>query len=633
MGKASGKKKAIHTVTSSPNVDSDDKIGSLMSKASTKGLIVAILLLSFAVYFNTLFNEFVYDDDLQVVKNQWIRSVRHVPEIFSKSVWNFRDTLPSSYYRPMMHMIYMLNYHVFGLKPWGFHLINILFHAGVSVLVFMIMLRLLKETFPESDRHVLPAFVAAMLFASHPVHSEAVAWIAGVPDLSYAFFYLLSFYFYIRSGAGDDKLGYTLSVVTFTLAAFCKEPALTLPVLLVAYDFTFKRGLDLRARTMRYIPYLLVSGVYIFLRIHALKGFAPNARHTELNTYQYIINVFPLFGQYLEKLLLPTNLNVFHVFHPITSILDIRGILFVAVFVVFVVLAFITFRKNKTAFLGFVFIFVPLLPALYIPAVGWNTFAERYIYLPSFGFVILLALLVQWLKLTKTKLAVYVSIGLIGLTTAIYSVGTITRNITWKDNYSLWTDSVKKSPDGFIPHDNLGLAYTDRGLIDKAIEQFESAVKIEPTYPEAHANLGNVYNYKGMFNEAIEQLQAAIQLRPKNPEAYNNLGIAYYGKGLFDKAIESYQTSLKLRPENENVYFNLATAYYGRGFLDKSIECYQTALVLDPKDAEAHKNLGIIYEKKGLKDKAINELEIALKINPTFAEARKALQVLHQQKP
>jgi len=187
-------------------------------------LIIIILLISSAVYLNALGNGFVYDDTDQVLKNNWIKDIRFIPEIFSKNVWSFQaDHSVTNYYRPMMHLIYMLNYHLFGFAPWGFHLVNILFHAANSVLVFLILILLANwqagSLVSEQDSTFSSAllyspFIAAILFATHPIHTEAVTWVAGVPELSFTFFYLLSFYFYIRSEECFNR-AYTVSVISF----------------------------------------------------------------------------------------------------------------------------------------------------------------------------------------------------------------------------------------------------------------------------------------------------------------------------------------------------------------------------------------------------------------------------------
>ncbi len=638
MGKASRKKKKLIQEDRGEQIrdlKSSKTSGTLQQKkepqkssSRTRLLLIIFIILfsSVAVYFNSLSNDFVYDDKFQVLENRWIKDIKYIPDIFFKNVWGFRaESAITNYYRPLMHIIYMFNYYVFGLRPWGFHLVNILFHAGVSVLVFIVTLRLLDESQPSaSNANVIPSFVAALLFATHPIHTEAVTWIAGLPDLSFTFFYLLSFYLYIRSGRGF-KSSYFLSVASFFLAAFCKEPALTLPVILIAYDYSFKRSRDrLSIQVKRYIPYLIVAGVYFILRFHALTGLAPLKRHTELSIYQDIINIFPLFSQYLQKLVLPTNLNAFYVFHPIFSIAEAKGILTFVIVTAFFVFVLVTFRRNRAVFFSLLLIIIPLLPVLYIPALGENSFTERYLYLPSFGFISLFALLLIWAKVNRPTVAVsliVVSTIVIGL----YSLGTVRRNTIWKDDYILYSDMVIKSPDGAIPHHNLGLSFFDKGKIDEAIEEYQIALRIEPAYEKAHTNLGKAFFDKGRIDEAIEQFQTASALDADSSEPHGNLGAAFVRKGWIDKAIEQCQIALKLKPDYVDAHNSLGAAFYNKGWIDKAIEQYQIVLRLNPDYANTHSNLGVIFFNKGQMDKAIEHYQTALKINPDYADAHNNL--------
>jgi hypothetical protein len=263
-------------------------------------LIIIIISVSLAVYFNALFNAFVFDDIFQVLENQWIRDIGNIPAIFSQSVWGFNSKASVlHYYRPLMHLIYMFNYHVFGLQPWGFHLVNILMHAGVSVMVFLISQRLLREShFSNVNTYLSPPFIAAILFATHPIHTEVVTWVAAIPELSFTFFSLLSFYLYIRSGK-ESRSNYILSLVSYAFALFSKETALTLPIILAAYDFTLRQrpAPSLKEHIRRYIPYLTVTGLYLIMRSYGLRDVAPVKKVFELGLYGYVTNVFSFFSQ------------------------------------------------------------------------------------------------------------------------------------------------------------------------------------------------------------------------------------------------------------------------------------------------------------------------------------------------
>lgn len=448
---------------------------SLAAKAVSHRLVLLILLVVLAVYLKALCGSFVFDDIPQVLENGWIREVTHIPDMFAYNVRGFQGET-SSYYRPLMHVIYLVNYHLFGLKPWGFHLVNVLFHAASSVLVFLITSRLLREaplTSPASP--LLPSLAAALLFATHPVHTEPVIYIAALPDISYTFFYLLSFYFYMRSFTDGDP-AYIVSVESFFLATLCKEPALTLPVILLAYDSLFPRGgtrpLD---RLKRYLPYLAAAAVYFVVRLSALDGLAPEKHHAGLSTYHYVINAFPLFARYLATLILPLHLNDFYLLTPISSLAEPKGIGALAATAAFLVLGGITLRKrHKTAFLALAFVAVPLLPALYIPGISWNGFAERYLYLPSVGFVLLIAYGIAWAGNARPKRGVAL-LAVAAVLTGVYALGSMNRGAVWKDECTLWEDTVRNSPENAESHAGFGDALYRQGRVAEAMEQYRIA--------------------------------------------------------------------------------------------------------------------------------------------------------------
>ncbi|MGD0887041.1 MAG: tetratricopeptide repeat protein, partial [Thermodesulfovibrionales bacterium] len=464
-----------------------------------------------------------------------------------------------------------------------------------------------------------PPFLGAVLFATHPIHTEAVAWVAGIPDLSYTFFFLLSLYLHMRSDEGTKGM-YPLSVVSFFVATLCKEPALMLPIILVAYDYIFgNRAKGYLPFIKRYIPYLLVAGVYLGLRYHALEGFSPQEPHIVLSPYGYIINVFPLFIQYLEKLLLPLNLNAFHVLHPISSMFETGGILSLAVTAAFVVVTFLAFKKKSKVSFSLLVIALPLLPSLYIPALGENVFAERYLYLPSFGFVLLIALALSRAPAVKPGLAS--GLVIISLAVAVvYSVGTVTRNAVWRDDVTLFTDTARKSPDAALPHNNLGAAYVKQNRLDEAIHEFITVLKLKPDYAEAHNNLGYTYIKQNRLDEAIPEFITALKLKPDFALPHYNLGTAYAKQNSLDEAIPEFIAALKLASDYAEAHYNLGTAYAKQNRLDEAVHEFIAAVKLKPDYAEAHDNLGAAYVRQNRLDEAVHEFIAAVKLKPDHAD-------------
>jgi len=509
-----------------------------MEGRRTAFALTLIILVSFAVYFNSLFGEFVYDDASQIVDNPWIKDIRRIPDLFLKDVWAFRSAMlglsfhePSNYYRPLMGLNYMLDYRIFGLRPWGFHLNNVVMHAAVSVVVFLLLRELLRLS--GAGRPLDIAFAAAVLFAVHPIHTEAVAWLGCIPETTFTLFYLLSLLFYIRGRP-------LVSAGFFFVSVLYKETALTLPLLLVAYDVLFRErpGRFSPSVLGRYLPYAAIIAVYLLLRVNAIGGFAAVKRHAYLSNWQYFINVFPLFAGYIGKLILPVKLNAHYIFHPVYSIYELKGIVSL-LFTLAVAVAAFGLRRERPALLGFLLMLIGLLPVLYIPALGENTFAERYLYLPSVGFVLIVSVFPAGLsRMGRAALLVFVSVAV------VYSLQTVRRNFVWKNNFTLWSDTVLKSSDSYIAHGEIGLAYHERGQIDEAVKHYKASIDLRPNYEPYHNNLGNAYMQMGLYDAAIRHYSLSIAINPYALESYYNISLAYRAKG-WDAMADEYLRKLE----------------------------------------------------------------------------------------
>jgi tetratricopeptide (TPR) repeat protein len=599
----------------------------LPPKTAASVQIAAVILVSIAVYFSTLFNGFVIDDSFQILGNRWIRDVRYIPEIFSS---DFVLGGKTPFYRPLVHVIYMVSYHLFGPAPLGFHLMSIAFHAGVSVLVFLVILHLLRTRRPAGDssppafernekRSRWISFAAALLFATHPVHTEAVAWIS-VTDIYMTFFLLLSFYLYIRSSerGASSAAAYVLSAVSFFLAMLCKEPALSLPVILVAYDYVYRKERAGLSPYWRYLPYLIAAGAYFGLRLRALGGMVTFKTPLNLSSAEYVIDILALFREYIGKLLLPVNLNVWHVFHPPAALFSFAGMTALLVTAGFLLVAVITIRKNRVALLGFLFIVVPLMPALYLPALTQgleNAFTERYLYLPSVGFVLLAALVIAFVHDRKRGWTPAV-IAIVSTVVVLYTLRTMTRIPDWRDSYTLWTDVAKKSPESAVACNGLAAALMEKGRHDDAIEEYLIALRLAPGNPYTHADLGLAYSAKGWADKAVEELQTALSLRPESAEVHDMLGVIYESLGRHHEAVKEFEIAVLLNPQLVDIYKHLGIAYSNLGMTDKAVAYFQTALQRDPDDADTHNNLGVVYAQRRAMELAVSHFEAAARLNP-----------------
>jgi tetratricopeptide (TPR) repeat protein len=552
--------------------------------------MLSIFIVAFVVYSNTLQNDFVYDDKYQILGNRWITDIRFIPDIFTSNVAGFDPRFTTNYYRPFMHIIYICNYFVFGLNPWGYHLVNIILHSCVSVLVFLVSSKLLEKADTESS--TFTSFIAAIFFATHPIHTEPVAWVGAVPDLSFTFFYLLSFYLYICSTNDDSffkMFKIVLSAVSFFIAAICKEPALTLPVVIFLYDYVFLATRKRRIPFIKYVPFILAAVIYFSLRIYALKSIVPS-KINHLTFFQNIINALTLFSDYLWKLFSPLNLSALYVFHPVTSIYQVKAILGIIITIVYIYLVIVSFNRNRIIFFSLVSFFLFLLPALYLPGLGESPFSERYLYLPSFSFVLLLAYFTSWAKASISRPIVFLTM-IPWILVVMYSVGTIVRNPVWKNDYTVWNNVLSKEPESATAHENFGIALYKLGKINDAISHYRKSLAINPNLVSAHSNLGVAYRANNMLDQSIDEFKKALALNPNYIDALYNLGQIYMMKGWAALSIQEFTHIVKLNPNIDYAHYDLGIAYRYVGMLDKAVEHFDSAVKLNPSNKAYHQDL------------------------------------------
>lgn len=545
--------------------------------------IIVLLAAASVVYLNTLYNGFVYDDEFIIVNNIWIRDFSHIPEIFSSHLWGFKLGSDSNYYRPFVHLILMAEYYIFELLAWPYHLVNLLAHSANTILVYLIAIHLLEAgtygqrvvELPapgasiESNTRLI-AFGGGLLFAVHPVHVEAVAPASVVAELSLSFCYLASLYLYMRSCAAPANTGravfYIVSLCLSALGIFLKETAVTLIAVLFAYDLIMGRSFRLNPRSMlrcglRYTPYLLVVLLYILTRMHFLGGFAPFKQNAQLTIYQCFLNIPLLFAEYLRLLFYPAGLNVFYTFHPVLSMGE-YDVLVLLPFLFFVpIFFFLLIRRNRLALFCIFLAVLALSPALYIPGVGvkGNAFAERYLYVPSAGFSILISSFIYW-SLTKIRRPAVPSqrcvafLIIIAVITVSFSTQTILRNRVWESNYTLWKDAAEKTKDSKVVYVNYGSAAGAKGYHSEAIEAYRRAYEIAPDSPEIFNNLGMEYLELGRLDNALAAFKKALSLT-SNPGSVvvikKNLGDVYLKKGMLDDALREYSEVLLIVPESK----------------------------------------------------------------------------------
>jgi tetratricopeptide (TPR) repeat protein len=626
-------------------------------------LIAALILCAALPYLNTLLNGFVYDDNRQVLDNPYLKSFHFLPQVFGTTVWSFVGMQGvSNYYRPLMTLGYALCYHLFGPLAYGFHLVNVCLHVGVVILVFMVARRLFK------DRVV--AFFGACLFAIHPIHTEAVAWVAAVTTLDVTFFYLLTFWLFLMLASPRGGISPWIklaAVVSFALTIFSKEQALTFPLLAMIYEHFFR---DDRAETTfwqkarRYGDFWLMDLAYVLFRIEHLGAFAPQIQLSRLGWYPSVLSALALMGQYLGKLFWPVQLCAYYVFQKGTSVFEPRVLAGIASLAGCTLVFALLFRRNRTASFGFLWFFVTLAPVLDIRYLAGNVFAERYLYLPSVGFCWLAA----WAGVRLWRqLAARHSAWRHGLVATSCALGlllaarVVARNRDWRTDVALYSQTLKVSPRATNIRENLGVVAWNHGRIDEAEKQWSMALKLNPNspitltnlglvyakrkeyqkaeryfheamlhkpdYTDPHLNLGSLMMELGRLEEAEWQLRAAVALSPLVPSCHNKLGKLYLKEERLTEAAEQFSQSVRAAPNFEG-YDGLGDVYLEQRDFRRAEQAYAAAAHINPYDSRAHFGLARIAASAGRRRVALAEYARGFETDPNNQEAKRAVQVL-----
>ncbi len=625
--------------------------------------ILLFIILIVIAYSNTFHVPFQFDDKPAIVENPVIKDLSFFADP-SRS-----DTLKGHYENITFKMRYIsfltfaLNYRLHGLDVTGYHIVNLLIHIINALLVYVLVLLSFKTPFLDKssikDYAVHIAVFSALLFACHPVQTQAVTYIWQRVTSLATMFYVLSLVSYarwrllmpeagpdIKSFLNDRALFYYLATITSAVLAMeSKETAFTLPVIIVLYEIIF-----FKCRFKRVVAYLvpiLLTMSVIPLNLMGQKksagdliGFISESTmiETTMNRFEYLFTQFRVIITYIRLIFLPVNQNLdydYPVFHSLFDSEVFLSFLFILAILSIGVFLFKRFRHSsaytRLISFGIFWFFIALSVESSLISLR-DVIYEHRVYLPSIGLFIMISTLVfavavklkvKWKNVDRSLVAV-LSVIVILLTGTTYM-----RNLVWKDSITLWEDVVSKSPQKERGHNNLGFAYHLKGSHYKAVKHLKTAVKLAPDYTLAHVNLGTSYYSQGLFDNAIEHYQAAVKLKPDWAKAYSNLGAAYFAKGMTDEAIKYLETAIKLEPE-AMAHNNLGTAYYSRGLTDKALEQFRIAVRLNPDRADAHFRLGSVYFKKGELRKAREAFEKGLNINPIDTEARRFLYLINK---
>ncbi len=655
-----------------------------------KLLYIIVALAAFFVYYNSLNNDFVFDDESVVQNNQSITDISNIPKFFTAEV-GFHKVI-GRYYRPVVSTLYAVDYALWGINPFGFHLTNVIIHTIASFLLLLILLKM----FGEFKHGLFSALIGALIFAVHPVHTEAVSWISGRTDSLAAMFFFLSFFFYMKY-SDEEKSGFNLviALLAYLLGLLSKEMIVTMPVLIFIYDYFFRKK-DLRWFRENLLPYSLyvaLTVVFIGLRYYLLKDIVDRTTYMYFygeETSTAVFTMLKTLPVYFRLLFVPVNL-LYHyngVMLDSYSILDIKVLL--SLLFILVMLGTSVYLRKKHGEISFtiLFFFISLLPVMnIIPTM--NFMAERFLYITSFALSVLISYVIIKFVNEKNSGALTVIFVLIAV---VFAYLTFQRNSDWKNNDTLYSTADGKDgsvllvnagniyankknyaeaekryrraieirDNSVLAHHNLGLIYLLRGDLDSAEIKFKKGLAIDSLAPDGYFQLANINQQKGNIPEAIRYLEKLQTVVPDYrqsksildmlksgssgipqdnlPPGVQNNQLAvfekrsyqFYQEGRFEDAIKDLNEAIKLNPESSSGYLNnIAMCYLALEKNDKAEEYFIKSIEKDAKNINAYGGLGEIYLKTNSTAKAKDIYTKLLALNPGDVNAKNKLDSLN----
>ncbi len=549
-------------------------------------LIVYIFLMvaTLAVYWQLHQHSFiVYDDHIYVTENNYVQSGITLDGIR----WAFVTTY-GEFWHPLTWLSLMLDSQLYGFNAGGFHLTNLILHILTTLMLFWLFNRMTGAVWKST-------FVAAM-FSLHPLHVESVAWIAERKDVLSAFFWMLTLCFYIYYTEKPAIRRYLLVLFFFLCALMSKSMVVTLPVIMILLDywplgrFESKKSKWFLWQLKEKISFFILSAVFSIITFCTQYSQSPKIYPLSSR----IANAPVSFVIYLEKIFWPHNLTFFYPFSEQPPWGQVLG----AVLLIFVISAAVIIMAKRLPyfFVGWLWYAITILPVIGIVQPG-SHFADRYTYLPSIGIIIMMAwgvpFLLRWEDL-RPKILFPSSTAIL----VILSFLTWRQCGYWKDSVELYKHACLVT-NSYLLHNDLAFMLVGQNKINEAIDHYNKAISIKPSYPESYINRGNAYYKLGQYQHAITDYNEAIRLQPDDTFTYNNRGSAYSGLVRYQHAIKDYDEAIRLKPDNVLAYNNRADAYYGLGQYQRAIEDFNKAIRLKPDNAFAYSSLGNIYFSKG----------------------------------
>ncbi len=548
-----------------------------------------LILVAIVFYQGVLACGFVSDDVEQILKNPFIKNPHLWRRIFLGRVWSFAGGgAQARFYRPLHIFTYWLIARAAGSNPFAYHLVQLVLYALTIWIVYRIARELLQNE--------LAAFSGALLWALHPLHVEAVAWAAAIPEIGCAFFCMLGFWMFLRAERhSPQNLGWhAAAALVYFPALFFKEVAFSFPLLLLAYWFCQPSTQTWRRRAVCWLPYLGAVAVCSAIRLSIMGRVSSASLLRDFNP-QVVRAAIGLLGQHARLFFWPVHLNVFRTFDLGPSLRSPWP------WIALLMIAAACLSRNREPRLCFLTLWwiITLLPCLNYRYLSIPLVADRFSYLPSVGLCLALGYLVFELlpRHFPHEYLVGVAAPALVLVAVLWGAQSMRTIPHWRNNDALSNYSLAVSPNAAEMHVahgvNLQLQKRDLG---GAAREFQTALRLNAqsirpapaVIYNADVGLGQVALLEGREQEALDYFDKAAHLMPNSPFAYAVLGSVYFPRGDYARAADYFQQVVRLDPLDTGARFYLGTCWMKMGKPAQAAGQFHAAREVDPSYSQAY---------------------------------------------
>src|SRR5437899_3225622 len=573
---------------------------------------VLIALVTFAAFLPTLQNQFVtWDDGKNFLENAHYRGLgwTHI-----RWMW----TTHLGHYIPLTWMTLGLDYLLWGMNPFGYHLTSLLLHAANAVVFFFVVHRILTlaQPSPSERGHALAvaAGFAALVFAIHPLRVESVAWVTERRDVLSGLFYLSAILMYLRAceRGARGRGWYWAAVGLFAGALLSKSMVVNLPFVLLILDVYPLRRLGgfvgwwsepARRIYIEKIPFVLLAAAASAIAVMAQSSVHAAASLAQLSVPGRLAVAAYGLGFYPRKMVVPVNLSPLYELPRTVNPGAMPFILSYALVLAIMAIVLALRRRVPGLPAAWVAYVVVLLPVLGFFQSGPQIAADRYTYLAGLGGAILAGagLLSCWRTSRTSKTGTPTTLPIAGVATCVVvGLGALTWNQAqvWHDSEKLWTHALARDPQSSIAENNLGVVRADQSKLAEAIEHYQRALQMRPDYADAYFNLGNALLQQGKLAEASDHYRQVLAIKRDHARAHNNWGVVLARQGKLAEAGDHFQAALHIGPDNADAHTNLGNALFQQGKLAEASDHSRQALRLKPDHAAAQS--GLVQAQRGL---------------------------------